>query len=666
MTRVAFATAFFTLIVTAGGLARAQDGPPTDITFSVQRFQTAPGADNFLTIDGARVGKHLSFTVGFMDVFQYKPLVIFDYEDGELAAERAAIVEFHDSLEVFATLSIFEWVQFGIVLPFTLYQKGEGLDPETASSGDGLEKAGGLMDPRIAFKVRFLGRSGEDGFGLALAPWVSIPVGGYGPWKESFQGEKLPTVHARLVADYVWGGLHAAVNVGYFWREPHQLYSTWMEDELTYGGAISYRVHENVTLMGEIFGSVALTTCKDRGDECKSKGIFTDNNAGMPLEAGGGLRLHVWQFDINVGGFGGIIPAVGTPMFRVFLGLNWVPKKEDAGEEAPRTDRDLDGIENKEDSCPDEPEDYDGFEDRDGCPEDDNDQDGVKDGYDSCPLEPEDVDKFEDEDGCPDLDHDKDGVGEDNDECPEDPEDIDGFEDEDGCPEPDNDKDKISDEDDLCPDDPEDYDGNEDEDGCPELDDDGDGIPDVDDKCPNKAEVFNGFQDDDGCPDKGKTLVVITKEQIEIKQKVEFATDSDEIVGDKSFQILDVVAHILKTNPEFKVEVQGHTDNKGTYDHNMDLSQRRAESVVKYLVEKGVNPGNLVAKGYGPDVPIASNKKKKGRAKNRRVEFHILSEEQMMEMSGSEEEPAGDEASGEEGGEEEGGEADMKFDYPED
>ncbi|MHC5059076.1 MAG: hypothetical protein ACYTKD_30845, partial [Planctomycetota bacterium] len=139
--------------------------------------------------------------------------MIFDYDEGELKDERAAIVKFHDSLEVMATLSIFEWVQFGIVLPFTLYQQGDGLDIETGGAGDGLESWGGLMDPRVAFKVRFLGHPREDGFGLALAPWVSIPVGGYGPWSKSFQGDKLPTVHARLVADYVWGGLHAAVNL---------------------------------------------------------------------------------------------------------------------------------------------------------------------------------------------------------------------------------------------------------------------------------------------------------------------------------------------------------------------------------------------------------------------------------------------------------------------
>jgi outer membrane protein OmpA-like peptidoglycan-associated protein len=655
-----------TMALLASREAYGQDHP-VDSSFGVQRFLAAPGPDNFLTVDGARVGGHLQFSLGLMDVFQYKPLVIYDYDGGELSEQRTAIIEYHDQLELSGSISLFEWVQIGLALPFTVYQKGEGFDPETAQTGGGLETAGGLGDPRLAIKVRFYGKHDEDGLGVAFVPVLTFPVGGYGPWGETFSGEKLPTVHARFALDYKWAGLHAAVNVGYMWREEHQLYSTYMEDELTYGGAVSYRVHDYVTLMGEIFGSVALTTCKGRDeDDCKATGIFTASNTGMPLEAGGGLRLHVWQLDIDVGGMGGIIPAVGTPMFRVYLGLKWIPRKAEAGDEARSDDQDLDGILDEDDACPEEAEDYDNFEDKDGCPEEDNDGDGVIDGYDSCPLEPEDEDGFEDEDGCPDLDHDGDGIPIPEDECPDEAEDIDAFEDEDGCPEADNDQDGMPDVDDLCPDEAEDLDGFEDEDGCPDRDNDEDGIPDADDKCPGKAEVFNGRKDEDGCPDKGKTLVVITKEQIEIKQQVHFATDSDEIVGKRSFRILDVVASILKANPHLKVEVQGHTDTSGGYEHNMDLSQRRAESVMSYLVEQGVDPENLTAKGYGPDMPIASNKTKKGRAENRRVEFHIVTEleEDLGESMPAEEDM---EISPEEtgGGEEDEGDYDMSFDVPE-
>jgi hypothetical protein len=131
----------------------------------------------------------------------------------------------------------------------------------------------------------------------------------------------------------------------------------------------------------------------------------------------------------------------------------------------------------------------------------DRDRDGIADKYDECPNEQEDWDGFEDLDGCPDLDNDKDGIPDSRDQCINAPEDFDGFEDEDGCPDPDNDGDGILDIHDKCPNEPEDFDGFEDEDGCPDPDNDGDGILDIHDKCPNEPEDFNGFEDEDGCPD---------------------------------------------------------------------------------------------------------------------------------------------------------------------
>jgi outer membrane protein OmpA-like peptidoglycan-associated protein len=98
----------------------------------------------------------------------------------------------------------------------------------------------------------------------------------------------------------------------------------------------------------------------------------------------------------------------------------------------------------------------------------DSDADGVADKDDRCPNEPEDRDGFEDQDGCPDPDNDKDGIADDKDLCPNEPEDRDGFEDQDGCPDPDNDKDRIPDARDRCPNEPETYNGYEDEDGCPD------------------------------------------------------------------------------------------------------------------------------------------------------------------------------------------------------
>jgi OmpA-OmpF porin, OOP family len=106
----------------------------------------------------------------------------------------------------------------------------------------------------------------------------------------------------------------------------------------------------------------------------------------------------------------------------------------DAALSRVRIDSDNDGIPDDVDQCPDMPEDKDGFQDEDGCPDFDNDNDGIYDSQDQCPNEPEDFDGFEDSDGCPDLDNDKDGIPDKLDKCPNTPEDIDGYQDDDGCP----------------------------------------------------------------------------------------------------------------------------------------------------------------------------------------------------------------------------------------
>jgi len=97
-------------------------------------------------------------------------------------------------------------------------------------------------------------------------------------------------------------------------------------------------------------------------------------------------------------------------------------------------DKDKDGIKNKDDMCKDSPEDFDGFQDQDGCNDTDNDIDGIPDGEDACPDEAEDDDGVEDNDGCPDLDDDEDGIVNDEDKCPLEPEDAEG-DPLDGCPE---------------------------------------------------------------------------------------------------------------------------------------------------------------------------------------------------------------------------------------
>lgn len=215
--------------------------------------------------------------------------------------------------------------------------------------------------------------------------------------------------------------------------------------------------------------------------------------------------------------------------------------------------------------------------------EPDTDGDGLIDSVDSCILDPEDKDQYLDEDGCPELDNDLDG---------------------------------ILDADDKCINDPEDPDGYQDEDGCPDLDNDNDKVPDVEDQCPN--EVGSTTKEPIGCPE--KRLVVVTDCEVKITQQIHFEFDKS-VIRPESFPVLDAVVDVLEKNPDIKIEVQGHTDNKGSARYNKGLSERRAGSVMKYLISHGIMPERLTSHGYGFDRPLVPNDSARNRALNRRVQF---------------------------------------------
>jgi outer membrane protein OmpA-like peptidoglycan-associated protein/outer membrane protein W len=258
----------------------------------------------------------------------------------------------------------------------------------------------------------------------------------------------------------------------------------------------------------------------------------------------------------------------------------------------------------------------------------DPDKDGIMGDADQCPTEAEDADGFEDENGCPDPDNDNDTVLDASDQCPTDAEDADGFKDDDGCPDPDNDGDGIADGTDQCPAEAEDADGFEDENGCPDPDNDGDGVLDAADTCPDKMETKNGYQDGDGCPD--EVPAALAKFTGVIKG-INFKTGSAEILK-TSNKILDKAVKVMQDYPDIKLEIQGHTDDVGDDAANLELSQKRAESVKAYFEAKGVPADRVTAKGYGETAPSApidglkGGKLKAAQAKNRRVEFKLLSD----------------------------------------
>ncbi|MFT3823772.1 MAG: OmpA family protein [Chitinophagaceae bacterium] len=270
-----------------------------------------------------------------------------------------------------------------------------------------------------------------------------------------------------------------------------------------------------------------------------------------------------------------------------------------APERKPK-DKDKDGVPDKEDGCPLVA----GPAATHGCP--DKDGDGVADNVDKCP----DVAGLPKYQGCPIPDTDGDGINDEIDQCPNKP----GTAKYKGCPIPDTDGDGINDEEDQCPDKP----GTAKYKGCPIPDTDGDGVNDEEDKCPNEA----GPRENNGCP-------VIKQEIIEkvnyAAKNIFFATGSDKITP-SSFTSLDDVATILRDNPLVHLSIEGHSDNVGNADKNLALSQKRANAVQKYLVQKGIAAERVKATGYGQQKPIADNNTAEGRAQNRRVELKLSQE----------------------------------------
>ena len=632
------------LVLLHGQSARAQDAAAS--AFTLQNFRPAVDSKGYISVNASQILGHLDFSIGLVGSYANNVLNLT-----RSGSPNQLNVEHLLTPQLQGALGLFKWFELGVSVPVHIMFGGRNpqfkdADPNFNNS---LAFSGqGVGDIGIHVKGRFLNTS-KYPVGLGLLFSLYTPSGD----SKRFLGEGQVTLRPELIVDKEFGysrRFRMALNVGALIRPSKHSYidtgttitgvpdingggvfcqpasagmfpapgdascgtqaTRALGSQLTYGLGLSYAiVPQKFDLVGEAFGYADLT----------------GESTGSPLE--GLLAAKVYlaaKSYFEIGGGAGLLPKsitnvggmTGSPNFRVFIGFIFEPSIGD---------RDGDGIKDDVDKCPDDPEDFDDFEDEDGCPDPDNDRDGILDKDDKCPNEPETKNGFEDEDGCPDsldLDRDGDGIPDRLDKCPDDPEDKDGFEDEDGCPDPDNDKDGIPDVDDLCPNDPEDKDGFEDQDGCPDPDNDHDRILDKDDKCPNEPETYNGFEDEDGCPDKGR--VILRKGKLEILDKIYFET-AKAIIKPVSFPILDAVAATLKGNPQILlVEVQGHADERGNDDYNMRLTEDRAAAVKTYLTEHGVEADRLQSHGYGETKPICNQHGEPCWSKNRRVEFVIL------------------------------------------
>jgi outer membrane protein OmpA-like peptidoglycan-associated protein len=255
-------------------------------------------------------------------------------------------------------------------------------------------------------------------------------------------------------------------------------------------------------------------------------------------------------------------------------------------------DADGDGVPDKKDECPDIP----GLKEFNGCP--DTDGDGIPDTKDRCPEEA----GSEELQGCPDADGD--GVSDIDDGCPNKA----GNAEMNGCP--DSDGDGVADNVDRCPE----TEGDPDNQGCPWADRDGDGIPDKDDACPDVA----GIADNNGCAAEPTDLISFINSA---ENRVLFKASSSKLdTGDK--EILDKVIGLLSQYESASIIIEGHASSDGSQTYNQKLSEKRAESVKEYLLEKGIADERLSTVGFGESKPVGNNKTARGRADNRRANIN--------------------------------------------
>jgi outer membrane protein OmpA-like peptidoglycan-associated protein len=596
-------------------VAQAQDAQGS--AFSLQNFRPAIDSKGYVTVNASSILGHLDFSLGLVGSYAHNVMQLQD-------SGRSFQVEHFLTPQLQAALGLFKWIELGLSLPVHVMFGARApafVEPANMNLNNDLHFSGQFIgDIGMHLKARFLNTSRYPvGLGALLS--VYAPSGK----SDQFLGEGQVTIRPELIIDKEFGRtrrFRLALNAGALIRPATHTFedrgTTLAGDpyvdggksfcapaaegvvaapsscgtglaralgtQLTYGLGLSFAaVPQRLDLVGEAFGYADVT----------------GNHGGQPLEALLALKVYLASKSyFEIGGGAGLIPGMtGSPDVRVFLGFIFEPAIGD---------RDGDGIKDDVDKCPDEPEDFDGFEDEDGCPDPDNDKDGILDVDDRCPNVPGPVENH----GCPWPDRDKDGILDKDDACPDVPGPVENH----GCPWPDRDKDGIFDQDDACPDEP----GPVENHGCPYRDSDGDGLLDKDDECPHRP----GPKENHGCPPtsvtrlRGSTFVVL---------KPIFFETAKAIIKPISYPTLDDVAETMRENPQLLViEIQGHADERGDDDFNMRLTEDRAVAVRTYLIGKGVASDRLMAHGYGETRPICHRHDEECWSKNRRVEFVIL------------------------------------------
>lgn len=598
------AVASTAVLMTLAGASRGQSTGG----FSLDRFEPAPAGDAFFGVPSPDAPGHLAPRAHLMVDYAHRPI----HSSGENAVDLVSSQAF---LRLDASLALWDRLLLSIDAPLAVAQGGD--DPGIPGVEFTELTAPELGDLRLGARLRVLGRDAGP-LQLGIGGYLFLPTGS--PAQYTGDAEARGAFHASL------GGRvgSARSTLGFLWNASGGVElggGPNRPQQLTFGGAAGLLLGGDLLQLGaEVYGAAPL------GDELLlSSTPVRAEDAGVNAELLLGAKLRVLgglTFGAAVGP--GLTNAIGTPSVRAVGMVGWAPLPEPAQERAaPSTaavgDRDDDGINDNIDACPDVKGDPSPDPTMDGCPPADRDGDTVLDIDDACPTVAGARSADPTVNGCP-ADSDDDGFHDGIDACPNVPGSASNDPKKLGCPS-DEDGDGIADAVDACPkvkgpasQDPK-------QNGCPD-DPDGDGVRGTADACPNERGVPDRNPRLNGCPRCVPGDEIVTSKPI---QFVVYGKTRAETVTPISDEILHEVRDVIQQNPDIElVEVQGHTDDNGSEEYNLRLSQQRAEAVLSWLVAAGVPREKLVAKGYGFEQPLGDNRVKTGRQKNRRVQFMII------------------------------------------
>jgi OmpA-OmpF porin, OOP family len=361
--------------LTVPAIARAQTLP----SFDASTWRPSPDPDASLVLEPAVTPGAWRWNLGAWAQYARDP-VVFRNRGGQSLRAVAHFV----GLDVAGSLGLGDRVSIGFDVPFVLWQKGDSPLPVNLAT-DGTVATTAIGDAAVSGKVTLLSNDRQgvrSGFGLAALGGVSLPTGA----RTSFLGDGAVGGSLRLLAEYAVGVGAARMELGYAARWSQRTWPEATTDSATYGNTIPWAV-------GFVIRPKVFAPAIDSGDRQLWEVAAHGWLPGGPVApfAGGAAPLtpalvavddrialgHDRDTSLLIGAELGIDKAVGVPSVRAVVAFQWAPRNHD---------RDDDGVADDRDECPDLPEDRDGIQDADGCPEDDADSDGVLDRDDACPL----------------------------------------------------------------------------------------------------------------------------------------------------------------------------------------------------------------------------------------------------------------------------------------